>query len=83
MNNDGDQDTVRLRIVEATAWVLAHKCSDEEKPVDRYGGRATVGVGAKDLIIVWVYGRLWPPPVVVTNDERDNSGVDSARTLDR
>lgn len=63
MNNNSDQDTVRLSIVEATAWVLAHKCSGEEKSVDQYGGRATVGVGARNLINVWVYGR----PVGVTN----------------
>lgn len=57
MNNNNDQDTVRLSIVEATAWVLAHKCSGEERSVDQYGGRATVGVGAKHLINVWVYGK--------------------------
>lgn len=67
MNNNSDQDTVRLSIVEATAFVLAHKCSGEEKPVDQYGGMATVGVAAKDLINVWVYGRLWPPPAGTTN----------------
>lgn len=67
MNNNNDQDTVRLSIVEATAWVLAHKCSGEEKSADQYGGRATVGVAAKDLINVWVYGRIWPPPVGTSN----------------
>lgn len=67
MKSDYDQDTVRLSIVEATAFVLAHKCSGEEKSVDRYGGRGTVGVGAQDLINVWVYGRLWPPPVDAMN----------------
>lgn len=67
MDSDHDQDTVRLSIVEATAFVLAHKCSGEEKSVERYGGRGTVGVGAQDLINVWVYGRLWPPPVDALN----------------
>ena len=67
MDSTSDQDTVRLSIVEATAWVLAHKCSGEERPVDQYGGRATVGVGARNLINVWVYGRLWPPPAGATN----------------
>lgn len=67
MNNDSDQDTVRLSIVEATAYVLAHKCSGEEKTVDQYGGRATVVVGARGLINVWVYGRPWPPPFGATN----------------
>lgn len=67
MNNNSDQDTVRLRIVEATAWVLAHKCSGEETSVEQYGGRATVGVGSKDLINVWVYGRPWPPTFDAAN----------------
>lgn len=67
MNNNNDQDTVRLSIVEATAWVLAHKCSGEERSVDQFGGRATVGVGAKDLINIWVYGSLWPTPDGATN----------------
>lgn len=67
MNNDSDQDIVRLSIVEATAWVLAHKCSGEEKSVDQYGGWGTVGVGTKGLIKVWVYGRPWPPPLGATN----------------
>ena len=67
MNNDSDQDIVRLSIVEATAWVLAHKCSGEEKSEDQYGGRATVGVGSKGLINVWVYGIPWPPPLGATN----------------
>ncbi len=61
MNNDSDQDTVRLSIVEATAWVLAHKCSGQERSVDQFGGRATVDVAAKKLINVWVYGRPFPP----------------------
>ena len=67
MNNDSDEDTVRLSIVEATAWVLAHKCSGEEKSVDQYGGWGTVGVGTRGLIKVWVYGRPWPPPLGATN----------------
>ena len=67
MNNDSDQDTVRLSIVEATAWVLAHKCSGEEKSVDQYGGWGTVGVGTRGLIKVWVYGRPWRPPLGTTN----------------
>ena len=67
MDSDHDQDTVRLSIVEATAFVLAHKCSGEEKSADRYGGRGTVGVGAQDLINIWVYGRLWPPPTDAMN----------------
>ena len=67
MNNDIDQDIVRLSIVEATAWILAHKCSGQEKSVDQYGGWGTVGVGTKGLIKVWVYGRPWPPPLGATN----------------
>lgn len=67
MNNNSDQDTVRLSIVEATAYVLAHKCSGKERSVDQYGGRATVVVAANGLINVWVYGRLWPPPVSAEN----------------
>ena len=62
MNNNSDQETVRLSIVEATAWVLAHKCSGEEVSVERYGGWGKVAVGSKGLIKVWVYGRLWPAP---------------------
>ena len=62
MNNNSDQETVRLSIVEATAWVLAHKCSGEEVSVERYGGWGKVAVGSKGLIQVWVYGRLWPAP---------------------
>ncbi|CAD6567775.1 MAG: hypothetical protein ASARMPREDX12_009455 [Alectoria sarmentosa] len=67
MNKNSDQDTVRLSIVKATAWILAHKCSGEERSVDQYGGRGTVGVGAKNLINVWVYARMWPPPGGTTN----------------
>ena len=67
MSNNLDEDTVRLSIVEATAYVLAHKCSGEEKSVDRYGGRTTVGVGSQNLINVWVYGRRWPAPLGATN----------------
>ena len=67
MNNNSDRDTVRLSIVEATAWVLAHKCSGEEESVEQYGGQGIVGVGSKGLINVWVYGRLWPPPIGATN----------------
>ncbi len=67
MNNKGDQDTVRLSIVEATAWVLAHKCCGEEQSVEQYGGRGTVGGGSKGLINVWVYGRPWPPPAGASN----------------
>lgn len=66
-NDDRDQDTARLSTVEATAWVLAHKCSGEESSVEKYGGLGTVGVGSEGLINVWVYGRLWPPPVGATN----------------
>ena len=67
MDNDSDQDIVRLSIVEATAWVLAHKCSGKEKSVDQYGGWGTVGVGTQGLIQVWVYGKPWPPPLGATN----------------
>ena len=63
MDNDSDQETVRLSIVEATAWVLAHKCSGEEVSVEQYGGWGKVAAGSRGLIKVWVYGRLWPPPV--------------------
>ena len=65
--DDRDQDTVRLSIVEATAWVLAHKCSGEERSAEKYGGLGTVGLGSEGLINIWVYGRLWPPPVGATN----------------
>ena len=67
MNNNSDRDTVRLSIVEATAWVLAHKCSGEESSMEQYGGQGIVGVGSKGLINVWVYGRLWPLPSGATN----------------
>lgn len=67
MNNDDDQDTVKLATVEATAWVLAHKCCGEEKPAQQYGGWGTVNTGSQGLINVWVYGRLWPPRVGPTN----------------
>jgi len=55
MENDSDQDRVRVAYVESSAWVLAHKCSGEELPQFKYGGSMTVGVGANDLIRVWVY----------------------------
>ena len=67
MSSNSDQDIVRLSIVEATVFVLAHKCSGEEGSVDRYGGRTRVGVGAQNLINVWVYGRPWPPPIGAMN----------------
>ena len=67
MNNNSDQDTVRLSVVEATAWVLAHKCSGEEVSVERYGGWGKVAVGSKGLIKVWVYGKLWPAPAGAQN----------------
>lgn len=67
MNNDDDQDTVKLATVEATAWVLAHKCCGEEKPTQQYGGWGTVNTGSQGLINVWIYGRLWPPRVGPTN----------------
>ena len=67
MSNNSERDTVRLSIVEATAWVLAHKCSGEEKAVERYGGWGKVATGSKGLIKVWVYGRVWPPPVGAKN----------------
>lgn len=95
MGSNSDQDTVRLSIVEATAFVLAHKCSGEERSVDQFGGRTTVGsyfprplklcsslagasltwrnstgVGAQNLINVWVYGRPWPPPSGAMNAEK-------------
>ena len=67
MNNNSDRDTVRLSLVEATVWVLAHKCSGEEESVEQYGGQGIVGVGSKGLINVWVYGRPWPLPIGATN----------------
>lgn len=67
MKNDGDQDTVKLAIVEATAWVLAHKCCGEEKPAEQYGGWGTVNTGSQGLINVWVYGRPRPPRISLTN----------------
>ena len=67
MNNDSDRDVVRLSIVEATAWVLAHKCSGEESSVEQYGGRATVRGGSGGLVHLWVYGRLWPSPISAKN----------------
>lgn len=66
-NSDSDRDTVRLSIVEATVWVLAHKCSGEERSMEQYGGWATVGGGSKGLVNIWVYGRLWPSPIGATN----------------
>ena len=63
-NDTRDQDTVRLSIVEATAWVLAHKCSGEESSAKKYGGSGTVGLGSEGLINIWVYGRPWPPPLL-------------------
>jgi hypothetical protein len=65
--SDQDEDTVRLAYVESTAWVLAHKCSGLEKSSEEYGGRVTVGVGAKDLINIWIYGRIWLPPIEGSN----------------
>ena len=70
MINDQDQDTVRLGYVEATAWVLAHKCSGGEVPSEEYGGRTTVGLQSRNLINIWVYGRLWPPPLAESNSTR-------------
>ena len=70
MADADDEDPVRLSFVESTAWVLAHKCSGLEKPEEKWGGTMTVGVGAMDLIRVWVYGVMpqgaegaWPPRV--------------------
>lgn len=61
MDNDKDEEVVRIGYVEASAWVLAHKCCGEENPGDKYGGHMRVGVGgAEDLINIWVYGRIWP-----------------------
>ena len=59
MVNDSVQDKVKLRFVEASAYVLAHKCSGQEKAPFKYGGSMTVGVGANNLIRVYVYG-TWP-----------------------
>lgn len=67
MISDQDEDTVRLGYVESTAWVLAHKCSGYETPREEYGGRMTVGMNSKNLINIWVYGRLWPPPIRSSN----------------
>ena len=67
VENEGDEDTVRLSIVEATAWVLAHKCSGEEKSLEVYGGWGKVGAGTKGLINIWVYGRPWPIQIGATN----------------
>lgn len=71
VEHEDDEDTVRLGYVESTAWVLAHKCSGLENPEQRWGGTATVSVGAQDLIRVWVYGAVaqtleerWPSRVV-------------------
>lgn len=61
MANDKDEDFVRVNYVEASAWVLAHKCSGEEVAQQKYGGYMTVGVGGNHLIWVHVYGRPWPP----------------------
>lgn len=60
MDNDTDEDRVRLAFVEASAWVLAERCSGEENPESKYGGTMTVGMGSNDLIHVYVYGRHWP-----------------------
>lgn len=52
MNNDNDQDIIKLSIVEATAYVLTHKCSNQEKFVNQFDERATVNVAANKLINV-------------------------------
>ncbi|KAL9068030.1 MAG: hypothetical protein Q9161_006475 [Pseudevernia consocians] len=62
MESEDAEDAVRLGYVESTAWVLAHKCSGLEEPEKKWGGTMTVAVGAKDLIRVWVYGVVPPPP---------------------
>ena len=59
MIDDSARDKVKLRFVEASAWVLAHKCSGEEISQFKYGGTMTVSVGANDSIRVYVYG-TWP-----------------------
>ena len=61
MDNETDEDVVRVGYVESTAWVLAHACSGEEEPEFKYGGTIKVGVRARDLINIYVYGRVWPP----------------------
>lgn len=61
MNNDKDEDPVRVNYVASSAWVLARKCSGEDDTEHRYGGFMTVSVGAADLISINVYGRPWPP----------------------
>lgn len=60
MEDENDEDSVRLTYVESTAWVLAHKCSGLEVPEQKWGGTVTVSVGANDLIRVWVYGAVAP-----------------------
>lgn len=61
MNNDKDEDPVRVIYVASSAWVLARKCSGEDDTEHRYGGFMTVSAGAADLISINVYGRPWPP----------------------
>ena len=79
MEHPEDIERIRLTYVESSAWVLAHKCSGEEVPQQKYGGTMTVGVGANDLIRVYVYG-LWTPtpsglPLLSLSQNR--SSVDS------
>ena len=78
MANNQDQDTVKVIYVESTAYVLAHKCSGEERPEENFGGRVTVGVGANDLINVYVYGRLLRP----INEEQLSAPTQVASLLD-
>ena len=62
MEHPKDIERVRIAYVESSAWVLAHRCSGEEVPQQKYGGSMTVGVGANDLIRVSVYGLYTPAP---------------------
>ncbi|CAD6589078.1 MAG: hypothetical protein ASARMPREDX12_003583 [Alectoria sarmentosa] len=76
MESEDAEDPVRVGFVESTAYVLAHKCSGLEEPEERWGGTMTVGVGARDLIRVWVYGVL-PPTLDAPSPSRAASLLES------
>ena len=65
MKNMDDVDTVTLGDVAGTARWLAYACSGLLVGWERYGGYVTVGISGRDMIVVWIYGRRWPPQTSV------------------
>ena len=65
MKNADDVDTVMLGDVAGTARRLAYACSGLLVGWERYGGYVTVGISGRDLIVIWIYGRRWPPQTSV------------------